>query len=175
MDFLLKNIKKYSWKKWFRKPAKEMSKMKNGICARKDIVIGKIPKCDLVTAVKHFAKMVTNQGHYVDLQTLDHCPDILRDCVVLVMGNDSGQGYCREAVRFVNRKHGNHGGKMFVTALMQGTDKSLSLFQKQALFSSLSALRNLHTIDMGGKERKLIKISAMDYEAAHEDVGTQVK
>ena len=68
----------------------------------------------------------------------------------------------------------NSGSKLFVTTIMEGTDKSLSLFQKQAVFSSLSDLRNLTTIRMGGKERTLIKFSCMDYEAAAEDVGTQV-
>ena len=63
---------------------------------------------------------------------------------------------------------------MFVTTVMEGTDKSLSLFQKQSMFSSLSGLKNLTTIRMGERERKLIKISCMDYEAAAEDFGTQV-
>ena len=110
----------------------------------------------------------------MDLQTLDHCPDVLHDTVVVVLGNDIGQGYCREGLRGCNRKNSNSGSKTFVTALMQGTDKSLSLFQKQALFSSLSVLRTLDTIRMGGRERSIIKLSCMDYEAAHEDVGTQV-
>ena len=91
-----------------------------------------------------------------------------------MLGNDSGQGYTREGVRFCNREQANSGSKVFVSTLMEGSDKALSLFQKQALFSSLSGLRDVTTITMGGKERKLIKFSAMDYEAAAEDFGTQV-
>ena len=108
------------------------------------------------------------------MQSLEHCPKVLEDKVIIVCGNDSGQGFCREGIRFCNRKNANSGGKIFVSAVMQGSDKSLSLFQKQQLFNSLSALRNLSTIQMGGKERALVKFSVMDYEAAAEDVGTQV-
>ena len=165
---------KKSWKKWFRKPKAEIQNKKKGEFARKEIVIGKIPKCDISAAVQHWADMVTEQGQYIDMQSLEHCPDVLHDTVIVCLGNDSGQGYCREGLRFCNRENCNSGSKVFVTAVMQGTDKSLSLFQKQALFSSLSALRNLSTIRMGGKERSLLKFSCMDYEAAHEDVGTQV-
>ena len=84
------------------------------------------------------------------------------------------QGFCREGIRFCNRKLANSGAKVFVTSMIEGSDKPLSLFQKQSLFSCLRGLRNVNTITMGGKERKLLKFSAMDYEAAHEDFGTQV-
>ena len=166
---------KISVKKWFRKPENEDENYKNGQPARKEIVIGKIPKEHMHAAVQHWADILTDQGQYVDMQSLENCPEDLHDSVVLVLGNDSGQGYCREGLRFCNRVNANSGGKVFVTTIMQGTDKSLSLFQKQALFSSLSALRNITTIKMGGKEQKLIKISCMDYEAAAEDFGTQVR
>ena len=166
---------KKTLKKWFRKPVAEANNSINGQAAQKIVVFGRISKSDIVLAVQHWAQMVTDHEQYIDLQTLDNCPDILRDCVVVILGNDSGQGYCREGLRFVNRKMANSGSKVFVTAVMQGTDKSLSLFQKQAIFSSLSALRNLETIRMGGRERRLIKLSCMDYEAAHEEVGTQVQ
>ena len=165
---------KVSFKKWFRKELNEKKNHKNGQPARKEIVIGKIPEQNIPTAVQHWADVVTSQGQYQDMQSMEHCPPILHDCVVLVVGNDSGQGYCREGIRFCNRKTGNSGSKVFVTTLMEGTDKSLSLFQKQYLFSSLTGLRNLTSIRMGGKERKLIKLSCMDYEAAAEDFGTQV-
>ena len=111
---------------------------------------------------------------FVDLQNLDNCPEPLHDCVVMILGNDSGQGFTREGLRFVNRRNANAGNKVFVSTVMLGTDKSLSLFQKQAVFSSLTQLRNLTSIKIGGRERKLIKFSCMDYEAAAEEVGTQV-
>ena len=94
--------------------------------------------------------------------------------MVVVIGNDSGQGYSREGLRFCNRENGNHGSKIFVTTMVEGSDKSLSLYQKQGLFSSLSGLKGKNCIKMGGKERKLLIFSAMDYEAAHEEFGTQV-
>ena len=53
---------KKSWKKWFRKPSAEISNIKNGKCARKEVVIGKIPKSDIITAVEHWAELLTNQG-----------------------------------------------------------------------------------------------------------------
>jgi hypothetical protein len=67
----------------------------------------------------------------------------------------------------------NSGGKVFVSTVMVGSDKSLSSFQKQYIFSSLKGLNLLKSINMGGKERKVIKFSSMDYEAAAQDVGTQ--
>ena len=165
----------YSVKKLRSKLVGNGKNYKNGQPARKEIVIGKIPKEHMHAAVQHWADILTDQGQYVDMQSLENCPEDLHDSVVLVLGNDSGQGYCREGLRFCNRVNVNSGGKVFVTTIMQGTDNSMSLFQKQALFSSLSALQNITTIKMGGKEQKLIKISCMDYEAAAEDFGTQVR
>ena len=86
----------------------------------------------------------------------------------------SGQGFSREGVRFGNRLQANSGSKVFVTTLVEGSDKPLSLYQKQYLFSSHTGLRGMNTIQMGGKQRKLIKISSMDYEAQAEELGTQV-
>ena len=94
--------------------------------------------------------------------------------MVVVLGNDSGRGFCREGLRFCNRENANHGSKIFVTTMVEGSDKGFSLYQKQEFFSSLSGLRGHNTIKMGGKVRKLFKFSAMDYEASHEDFGTQV-
>ena len=124
--------------------------------------------------MQHFADSLTQQGDYVDMQSYDNCPEVLRDCAVIILGNDSGQGYTREGIRFVNRSNANAGHKVFVTTVIVGTDKSLSLFQKQAVFSSLSALRNLSSVRIGGRDRKLVKFSCMDYEAAAEEVDTQV-
>ena len=165
---------KLSVKKWFRDENKETKNCVDGTPQRQDVVLSRIPKDDVMTAVQHWATLLTERGQYIDLQQLDNCPKILFDCVVLVLGNDSGQGYCREGIRFCNREHANAGSKVFVTTMVQGSDKALSLFQKQALFSSLSGLRNIETIQMGRRVRKLIKFSAMDYEAAAEDFGTQV-
>ena len=165
---------KLTFKKWFRTRPNEIKNSENGKAAVKEIIIGKIPKEDIIPAVKHWADTLSRSDQYVDMQDMPDCPDILRDTVVIVCGNDSGQGHTREGIRFCNRTSANSGSKVFVTAVMVGTDKSLSLFQKQFLFSSLSALRNLTTIKMGGKERKVIKFSCMDYEAAAEDIGTQV-
>ena len=165
---------KVTVKTWYREEGQEIKNYVNGEPAKKDIVIASINKNDIVTALQHFADIIVEQGQYVDLQTFDNCPEVLRDCVVVVMGNDSGAGYTREGVRFVNRVNGNAGCKVFVTTLMIGSDKSLSCFQKQALFSSLSALRNLSSIKISGQDRKLLKISCSDYEAAAQEVGTQV-
>ena len=166
---------KISLKKWYRKKKKEDAKCKNGLPERKQIVIGRIPKEDISSAVQHWASTITERGDFIEMQSLENCPKVLEDTVVMVVGNDSGQGYCREGIRFCNRKNANSGHKVFVTTVMEGSDKALSLFQKQDLFSSLSALKNLTTIKMGGKERTLIKFSSMDYEAAAEDFGTQVE
>ena len=165
---------KLTLNKWFRTEANEIKNYKRGEPAKKEIIIGKIPKRDLNTAVKHWAEVLTSDGQYCDMQTLDNCPDILKDTVILVVGNDSGQGFTREGIRFCNRKSANSGAKVFVSTVMIGSDKSLSNFQKQYLFSSLSELKTLRSISMGGKERKVIKFSCMDYEAAAQDVGTQV-
>ena len=165
---------KLTFKKWFRKRANEVKNSKNGQPAVKEIIIGKIHKEDIIPAVQHWADTLSSSGQYVDMQDMANCPDILKDTVVLVCGNDSGQGHTREGIRFCNRNAANSGSKVFVTAVMVGTDKSLSLFQKQYLFSSLSALRNLTTIKMGGQERKVCVFTCMDYEAAAEDMGTQV-
>ena len=77
-------------------------------------------------------------------------------------------------MRFGNRLQANSGSKVFVTTLVEGSDKPLSLYQKQFLFSSLTGLRGMNTIQMGGKQRKLLKISSMDYEAQAEELETQV-
>ena len=164
-----------SVKQWFRNKAQEVDHYKNGQPVRKSIVIGSIDKVNLKAALQNFADKLTELGQYLGLESLEDCPESLKGVVaVLVCGNDSGQGYCREGVRFVNRINSNSGSKVFITTLMEGSDKSLSLFQKQALFSTLSSLRNLSSIHIGGQVRQLIKISCMDYEAAAEDVGQQV-
>ena len=165
---------KVTFKKWYRHETGELKHFKKGQPERKEVFIGKISKEDIASALQHWANVVTESGDFVEMQSLEHCPKVLEDKVIIVCGNDSGQGFCREGIRFCNRKNANSGGKIFVSAVMQGSDKSLSLFQKQQLFNSLSALRNLSTIQMGGKERALVKFSVMDYEAAAEDVGTQV-
>ena len=162
---------KLSFKQWFRDEEQEVKHFKNGHPARKEVVVGKIRKENIVAAVQHFADSITD---YVDMQSYDNCPEILHDTAVCIMGNDAGQGFTREGIRFVNRANANDGSKVFVTTVMVGTDKSLSLFQKQAVFSSLSVFRNLSSVRIGGRHRRLVRISAMDYEAAAEEVGTQV-
>ena len=166
--------KKMTVKKWFRKNQNEVSNYKHGEPAKKEIVLGYIPKENIQQAIQHWAQLISNQGQYVEMQSMEFCPTILHDCVCIILGNDSGQGFTREGVRFCNRSSANSGWKIFVTTMMQGTDKSLGLFQKQSLFSTLSGLRNLTSIQMGGKERRLVKFSCMDYEAASEDFGHQV-
>ena len=162
-------------KKWFRDENKELKNYENGEPQKQEIIIARIPQENILTAVQHWANTLTERGEFVEMQDFENCPEILRDSVVLILGNDSGQGFTREGVRFANREQANSGAKVFVTSLMQGSDKSLSLFQKQELFSCLSGLRGVDTITMGGKERKLFKFSAMDYEAGAEDFGTQVR
>jgi hypothetical protein len=165
---------KFSVKKWYRDKTQEIKNYVDGEPKRQDVIVGRIPSEYVQTAVQHWANALSERGEYVDLQQFDNCPEVLHDSVVLILGNDSGQGYCREGIRFCNRLNANSGSKVFVTTMVQGSDKGLSLYQKQELFSSLSALREVKTIKMGGKVRKLVKFSAMDYEAAHEDFGTQV-
>ena len=166
---------KMTLSKWFRTKENEIKNSKGGEPVKKEIIVGRIPKEDIVSAVKHWAEVLTSDGQYQDMQSLEHCPEILSDTVILVVGNDSGQGFTREGIRFCNRKSANSGAKVFTSTVMVGSDKSLSSFQKQYIFSSLKGLRLLNSINMGGKERKVIKFSSMDYEAAAQDVGTQVK
>ena len=166
--------KKVTIKKWYRKKENEVNNYKHGEPAIKEIALGHIPKENIQQAIQHWAQLISNQGQYIEMQSMEFCPTILNDCVCLILGNDSGQGFTREGVRFCNRTNGNSGWKIFVTTMMKGSDKSLGLFQKQSLFSSLSGLRNLTSIQMGGKERRLVKFSCMDYEAASEDFGHQV-
>ena len=161
--------------KCFRDENKELTNYEDGEPQKQEIIIARIPQENILTAVQHWANTLTERGEFVEMQDFDNCPEILRDSVVLILGNDSGQGFTREGVRFANREQANSGAKVFVTSLMQGSDKSLSLFQKQELFSCLSGLRGVDTITIGGKERKLFKFSAMDYEAGAEDFGTQVR
>ena len=149
-----------------------MTHFTNGQPARKDVVVGTISREYIVAALQHFADAVTD---YVDLQSYEDCPDVLYDCAVIITGNDAGQGFSREAIRFANRVNPNAGSKMFVTTVMVGTDKGLSLWQKQAVFCNLSPLRNTSSIRIGGRVRKLVKFSAMDNEACAEEVGTQVR
>ena len=164
----------FTVKKWFRYENKEIENTVDGEEPKHEVVIARIPKEEIITAVQHWASTLTERGQFVDLQSFDNCPEILHGVVVLVMGNDAGAGFSREGVRFCNREKANSGSKVFVTTLVQGSDKPLSLYQKQDLFSSLTGLRSLKTIRMGGKERKLLKFSVMDYEAAAEEFGTQV-
>ena len=141
---------------------------------KQEVVTVRIPKEDIKTAVQHWASILTERGEFVELQSFENCPPILHGAVVVILGNDSGQGFCREGIRFCNRNQANSGSKVFVTTMVEGSDKPLSLYQKQFLFSSLTGLRNMDTIQMGGRERKLILFSTMDYEAQAEDLGTQV-
>jgi hypothetical protein len=114
--------------------------------------------------VQHWANVLTDRGQYVSLGDQSDCPELLKEAVVIVTGNDAGQGRTREGIRFVNRPQANSGGKVFVTGMINRSDKGLSLGQKQHIFSQLKTLRNLTTINMGHKERRLIVISCMDYE-----------
>ena len=166
--------KKLIVKKWYRDYNQELKNFEKGGPKQQEVIVGCIPSDNIAIAVQHWAEQLTQRDEYVDLQQFENCPDILRDTVVVVIGNDSGQGYSREGLRFCNRENGNYGSKIFVTTMVEGSDKSLSLYQKQGLFSSLSGLRGKNCIKMGGKERKLLIFSAMDYEAAHEEFGTQV-
>ena len=163
-----------SLKKWYRDKNKEVRNSVAGIEERLDVVVAKIPKDKITVAVQHWATSLTDRGKFVEMQSFENCPPILHDTVPVVLGNDSGQGFCREGVRFCTRFQANSGAKVFVSTLVEGSDKQLSLYQKQFLFDSLTGLKNMETIQIGGKERQLIKIAAMDYEAQAEELGTQV-
>ena len=119
--------KKLTVKKWYRHDRKEQENYKNLIPARKEIVIGQIPQENIATTVQHWANLITERGDFIEIQSLEDCPIILRDSVIVVVGNDSGQGYTREGIRFCNRPNANSGAKVFVTTVMQGSDKALSL------------------------------------------------
>ena len=84
--------------KWYRNEANEINNYVRGEPAKQEIVFGRIPKSDIITAVKHWASVLTSEGLYCDMQSWDFCPDILRDAVILVTGNDSGQGCTREGL-----------------------------------------------------------------------------
>ena len=165
---------KMSVKKWFRNVNKEVENTIDGKEQRQEVVVVRVAKDDIETAVQHWATKLTEQGQYVDMQEFENCPEILHDSVLLILGNDSGQGFVREGVRFGNRIQANSGSKVFISTLVEGSDKSLSMYQKQFLFSSLTGLRHINKIFMGGRERKLYKFLCMDYEAAAQEMGTQV-
>ena len=116
---------KVTFRKWFRKKTNEIKNSKNGQPAKKEVVIGRIPKSNLQSAIQHWADVISDSGEYRDMQDMEFCPEVLRDCVVVVVGNDSGQGYCREGLRFYNRVNANSGSKVFVTTVMEGTDPCL--------------------------------------------------
>ena len=157
-------VKKYSLRRWFRKEKEENKHLNKGGAARRDWVVGSIKQDNMAEAVQHWAKELTDRGQFVSLGDLSDCPEFLRDAVVAVIGNDSGQGRTREGLRFVNRPQANSGAKVFVTGMINRSDKGLSLGQKQHIFSQMLSLKNLTTINMGHRERKLILISCMDYE-----------
>ena len=127
-------VEQLSFKQWFRNKDQEISHYKNNQPVRKEVFVGRIKDENMIPAVEYFASCVED---YIDLESLENCPESLKGCAVMIVGNDSGQGYTREGLRFVNRKNANSGNKVFVSTVMLGTDKSLSLFQKQAVFSSL--------------------------------------
>ena len=81
---------KQDFKKWYRTEAAEVENSTDGVAARKEVVFGRISKTDIVSALQHWANQVTEQGQYIDLQSLDNCPDSLYDCVAVILGNDSG-------------------------------------------------------------------------------------
>ena len=83
--------KKETVKKWYRTQQTEINNYVDGRAAEKDIFITKISKSDIIPAVQHWATTLTSSGQYVDMQSLPDCPDILRDAVLLMVGNDSGQ------------------------------------------------------------------------------------
>ena len=67
---------KLSFKQWFRYEGEEMKHYKNGYPARKEIVVGRIRKENILEAVQHFAESITD---YVDMQSYENCPEILHD------------------------------------------------------------------------------------------------
>ena len=156
--------KKYSLRRWFRTEKEEINHREKGGAARRDWIVGSVKPDCLAAAVQHWANVLTERGQYVSLGDQSDCPELLKEAVVLVTGNDAGQGRTREGIRFVNRPQANSGGKVFVTGMINRSDKGLSLGQKQHIFSQLKSLRNLTTINMGHKERRLVLISCMDYE-----------
>ena len=156
--------KKYSLRRWFRTEKEEINHREKGGAARRDWIVGSVKPGCLAATVQHWANVLTDRGQYVSLGDQSDCPELLKEAVVIVTGNDAGQGRTREGIRFVNRPQANSGGKVFVTGMINRSDKGLSLGQKQHIFSQLKTLRNLTTINMGHKERRLIVISCMDYE-----------
>ena len=156
-------------KRGFNNPTTELNSYVNGHPARIELTFCQIDGFDLLTAVKHWAKVLTETNQFVRLGDTKNCPEVLSESVVICIGDDCGQGATRECLRLVNRPNSNSGSKVFITTLLTRSDKGISLAQKQKIFEpSFSQLSQLTHLEMGAAVRPVVVFGSSDWEAGFE-------
>ena len=89
-------MKHLEFPKWFRKLASELNNLdKNGEVPKVEPIFAQVNGEHLASLISHWAQVLAETGQLVELADLPNCPDTLKDKVVLIVGDDSGQGYTR--------------------------------------------------------------------------------
>ena len=70
--------KQFFVKHWYRSEAHEIEHYVNGEPEKKSIVIAKIDKSKIVAALQNFADNLTELGQFVDLSSMENCPELLK-------------------------------------------------------------------------------------------------
>ena len=80
----------FDFKKWFRHFINEPDEVPR-VVAEYVQIRGQ----NLLKAIKHWGEVLHQTNQLIDLQDFPNCPEILTNKLVLVIGDDSGQGHTR--------------------------------------------------------------------------------
>lgn len=84
------------FKKWYRKLSNELENLDpSGNVPRVHAWYAQIRGDDLLKAIQNWAAFLVETSQMTELGDLPNCPEELKQKVVLVVGDDSGQGHTR--------------------------------------------------------------------------------
>ena len=94
-------MKQINFPKWFRQLNNELKNLDtNGQVPRVVADYAQISGDQLPCVITHWAQLLFETNQLVELGDMPNCPTILRNKLVVVVGDDSGQGYTRYGSRF---------------------------------------------------------------------------
>ena len=89
-------VKDINVKKWYRKESNEVkNKDNNGLIPRVKASYAQIGGNDLLLSIQHWLDIIVKTGQFLELGSLENCPEDLKQKIVIVIGDDSGQGHTR--------------------------------------------------------------------------------
>jgi hypothetical protein len=86
-------FKQVNFKKWFRHKRNELKNLNSsGEVPRVMADYAQISGDHLLLAIKHWGEILDETNQLIELGNLPNCPNIFKGKLVLVIGDDSGQG-----------------------------------------------------------------------------------